>query len=72
MEISKAIGMGIALFFVLFASICVLILIFSIITAACAIPVYLVSLVLSIKFSWANAAVLAGVLIISYGILSNL
>lgn len=72
MEISKAIGMGIALFFVLFASICVLLLIFSIITAMCAIPVYIVSLALSINFSWTNAAVLAGILIISYGILSNL
>lgn len=68
MKISEAIGMCIIVLLGLFLSLCALAMYFSLITLFCAIPVYLVCLVLGIEFSWVNAAVLAGIVIVGFGI----
>lgn len=72
MKISEVIAAGLAVLFVLIVSMCIMAMFFSFITAICAIPVYLVCLVLGIEFSWVNAAVLAGIVIIGFGIVSSL
>lgn len=71
MKISEAIGMCIIVLLGMFLSLCALAIYFSLITLFCAIPVYLVCLVLGIKFSWVNAAVFAGIVIVGFCVLAS-
>lgn len=66
MKISDVICTALLLLFCLSVSVLVMIIGFGIITAICAIPVYIFCMIFGTVFKWSFAAILAGILFVVY------